>query len=70
MPTDREKLVQIHERFETERRRILADPAMLADGERVPPRLIRKLADIDGAARAVAAEIARHTPKVGSGGET
>ena len=70
MTMDRKKLVHLHERLETERRRILADQTALAESERLPARLIRELADIEGAARAVAAEIGRHTPKVGYGGET
>jgi hypothetical protein len=69
MAMDHETLVRLHERLETERRRILADQT-LAENERLPAQFIHELADIGGAARAVAAEIARHTPKAGYGGET
>jgi len=67
---DREQLVRLYERLETERGRILAEQRSLAESERPPAQLIRDLADIEGAVRAVAAEIARHTPRLGYGTET
>jgi hypothetical protein len=67
---NREKLFRLHERLVEERARILADPSAHAAGDRLPPQLIRELADIDSATRAVAAELDRHTPKVGYGSET
>jgi hypothetical protein len=67
---EQEKLVQLHERLQAERRRILGNSTAIAESESLPAGLIRELADIEGAARAVAAEIARHSPKVGYGGET
>jgi hypothetical protein len=70
MTIDREQLVRLYERLETERGRILADQRTLEECERLPAQLIRDLADIEGAARAVATEIARHTPQVGYGAET
>jgi hypothetical protein len=70
MKTDRNKLLGLQKRLEEERGRILADPDALAAGERLPARLIRELADIDLATRAVAAELARHTPRRGYGSET
>ena len=38
--------------------------------ERLPAQVIRELADIDLAARAVAAELTRHTPRLGYGSES
>ncbi len=69
MKMDREKLVRLLERLEKERGRILADQSTLLAGERLPAQLmlIRELADIDVAARAIAAELARHTPRLGYG---
>jgi hypothetical protein len=66
---DREELLRLHETLVEERARILADPSAHAPGGRLPPQLIRELADIDSATRAVAAELARHIPKVGYGSE-
>jgi hypothetical protein len=70
MKTDREKLVRLQERLERDRGRILADQRALATSDRLPAQLIRELADIDFAARAVAAELTRHTPRLGYGSET
>jgi hypothetical protein len=67
---DHDGLLRLHERLVEERARILADPSAHAAGDRLPPQLIRELADIDSATRAVAAELDRHTPKVGYGSET
>ncbi len=64
-----EELLHLQERLVEERARILADPSAHAVGERVPSHLIRELAEIDSATRAVAAELARHTPSVGHGSE-
>jgi hypothetical protein len=65
---DRDELLRLHEKLVEERGRILADPGAHAAGD-LPPQLIRELADIDGATRAVTAELDRHTPKVGYGSE-
>jgi hypothetical protein len=67
MKMDHEKLVRLQERLEKERGRILADQSALAASERLPAQLIRELADIDCAARAVAAELARHAARLGYG---
>lgn len=70
MKTDRDRLLRLQKRLEAERGRLLAAPGPQAMGERLPARVIRELADIDIAARAVAAELARHTPRLGYGSET
>ena len=70
MKTDRNALLRLQKRLEEERGRLLAIPDALAAGERLPQRLIRELADLDLAARAVAAELARRTPRLGYGSET
>jgi hypothetical protein len=67
--TKREELLQLQERLVEERGRILADPGAHVAGERLPPQLLRELAEIDSATRAVAAELARHTASVGHGSE-
>jgi hypothetical protein len=64
-----EELLHLQERLVEERARILADPSAHVVGERLRPQLIRELAEIDSATRAVAAELARHTPSVGHGSE-
>jgi hypothetical protein len=69
MKMDREQLVRLQERLERERGRILADEAVSALIGRLPAQLIRELADIDIAARSVAAEITRRTPRLGFGSE-
>lgn len=66
MEVDCEKLVRLQEIGEAARR-ILADQSTLLAGERLPAQLIRELADIDVAARAIAAELARHTSRLGYG---
>jgi hypothetical protein len=66
---NREKLTRLHKRLVEERARVLGDPSAHAAGDRLPPQQVRELADIDGATRAVAAELDRHTPKVGYGSE-
>ncbi len=70
MKMDREKLVRLLERLEKERGRILADQSALSANERLPAQLISDLADIDCAVRAVAAEPAQHTPRLGYSPET
>jgi hypothetical protein len=70
LETNREDLLRLQERLVEERARILADPNAHMAGERLPPQLISKLAEIDSATRAVAAELARHIPSVGRGSET
>lgn len=70
MKTDRDTLLRLQKRLETERGRLLAAPIPSPAGERLPARVIRELADIDIAARAVAAELARRTPRLGYGSET
>jgi hypothetical protein len=67
---DRETLVRLQVKLAKERGRILADPGPLTASERIPQQMIRELADIDFAARAVAAELARHRPRLGYGSET
>ncbi|HXC88958.1 MAG TPA: hypothetical protein VNV18_02230 [Stellaceae bacterium] len=69
MKTEREKLVRLQASLETERGRILAGHSARAT-ERLPAHVIRELADIDLAARAVAAELTRHAPRLGYGSET
>jgi hypothetical protein len=70
MKMDRETLVRLQDKLAKERGRILADPRSLMASERIPQQMIRELADIDFAARAVAAELARHRPRLGYGSET
>jgi hypothetical protein len=70
LATKREELLRLQERLVEERARVLADPSAHAAGEPVPPELIRQLAEIDSATRAVTAELARHIPSVGRGSET
>lgn len=70
MKTDRNTLVRLQKTLEAERGRLLAAPSAHALGERLPARVIRELAEIDVAARAVAAELARRTPRLGYGSET
>lgn len=70
MKMDREELVRLQERLERERGRILADEGVSAVTGRLPAQLVRDLADIDVAARSVAAEITRRTPRLGYGSET
>lgn len=69
MKTDRDTLLRLQKRLETERGRLLAAPGPQVVGEQLPARLIRELADIDIATRAVAAELARRTPRLGYGSE-
>lgn len=66
---DRENLERLQERLQEERARMLADPSMLSAGEHLPRQLIRELAELDSATRAVAAELARRRPRVGYGSE-
>lgn len=70
MKMDREELVRLQERLERERGRILADEGASAVTARLPTQVIRELADIDVAARSVAAEITRRTPRLGYGSVT
>lgn len=70
MKTKREQLMLLQEQLAVERGRILADTSAFAGRNRLPAQLIRALADIDSAARAVAAELARHMPRLGYGSET
>ncbi len=65
----RESLQRLQERLVEERARVLADPNALTAGEHLPRQLIRELAEIDSATRAVAAELARRRPRVGYGSE-
>jgi hypothetical protein len=67
---EREQLLRLQERLVEERSRILADPNAHAAGDRPSPQLIRQLAEIDSATRAVTAELARHPPTTGQGLET
>ncbi len=69
MKMDREKLVRLQERLALERGRILAEKGAFALNERLPAQAIRELAEIDIAARSVAAEISRRTPRLGHGSE-
>ena len=66
---NRETLVHLQESLVRERERILADQSAVAS-DRPAATLIRELAEIDSATRAVTAELARHTPRVGYGSET
>jgi hypothetical protein len=65
--TDRQKLVQLQKKLEQERGRIIANRSALPAGGGLPGEMIRELADIEVAARAVAAELARHSPRLGYG---
>jgi hypothetical protein len=65
----RENLQRLQERLMEKRARMLADPNALTAGEYLPQQLIRELAEIDSATRAVAAELARRRPRVGYGSE-
>ena len=65
----RKSLQRLQERLVEERARVLADPNVLTSGEHLPPQLIRELAEIDSATRAVAAELARRSARVGYGSE-
>jgi hypothetical protein len=67
MTFDRDRLVRLQQNLEQERGRILARPRIAGANERLSPQLIRELADIEVVARAVAAELARHTPRLGYG---
>jgi hypothetical protein len=67
MTMDREKLLRLQRKLEQERGRILAGPRAAGTNDRLSPQLIRELADIDVAARAVAAELSRRTPRLGYG---
>jgi len=69
MKTQRETLVRLQDRIEQERGRILADHQALRANGRLPAQLIHELAELDIAARAVAAEITRHSPRLGFGSE-
>jgi hypothetical protein len=60
MAMDHETLVRLHEKLETERRRILADQT-LAENERLPAQFIHELADIGGAARRRCRDRSAHT---------
>jgi hypothetical protein len=64
---DRENLVRLQNSLEQERARILANRSAVAAGKGLSAQTIRELAEIDVAARAVAAELARHTPRLGYG---
>jgi hypothetical protein len=66
---NRESLERLQEKLEQERARVLADPNVLSAGEHLPRQLIRELAEIDSATRAVTAELARRRPRVGYGSE-
>lgn len=66
---DRESLQRLQERLVEERVRVLADPDARIAGGHLPRQLIRELAEIDSATRAVAAELARRRPRVGYGSE-
>jgi hypothetical protein len=65
---NREMLMRFHKKLLRQRERILADQAALAS-EQPPHELIRELAEVDAATRAVGAELARRTPRVGYGSE-
>lgn len=67
MEFDRDRLVRLQQKLEQERRRILAGPRIVGSSDRISPQLVRELADIDVVARAVAAELARHSPRLGYG---
>jgi hypothetical protein len=67
MMFDRDRLVRLQQKLEQERGRILTAPRVVGASERLSPQLIRELADIDVVARAIAAELARHTPRLGYG---
>ncbi|MGH7047076.1 MAG: hypothetical protein ACREE2_11895 [Stellaceae bacterium] len=69
MKMQREKLERLQHRLVQERGRILAEQGGLAVTGRLPAQLLRELADLDIAARAVAAEITRHSPRLGYGSE-
>jgi hypothetical protein len=66
---NRKNLERLQEKLEQERARMLADPHVITAGEHLPRQLIRELAEIDSATRAVAAELARRRPRVGYGSE-
>jgi hypothetical protein len=66
---NREKLERLQEKLEQERARVLAGSDTPTANEHLPLQLIRELAEIDSASRAVAAELARHIPRVGYGSE-
>jgi hypothetical protein len=70
MTRKHEKLLQLYERLQAERQRILVNSTQFTESETLPAELIGALADIHGASRAVAAEIELHSSKVGYGGET
>jgi hypothetical protein len=70
MKMDHEQLASLQKRLAKERARILANQGELLESGELPAQLIRELADIDFAARAVAAELDRHTPHLGYGSET
>jgi hypothetical protein len=70
MKTNRETLARLQASLENQRGRILAGQSAARASERLPAQVIRELADIDLAARAVAAELTRHTPRLGYGSES
>lgn len=70
METNRDNLVRLQATLERQRQRILTSHAAYPGSDRVPAHVIRELADIDLAARAVAAELTRHTPRLGYGSVT
>jgi hypothetical protein len=70
MKLDRLQLVRLQEKLDRERDRILADRRVSAENDRLPAQLIRDLAEVDFASRAVAAEIDRRRPRLGYGSET
>jgi hypothetical protein len=65
--TDRQKLMQLQKKLEQERGRIIANRSVLPTDNSLPTQVVRELADIELAARAVAAELARHSPRLGYG---
>jgi hypothetical protein len=65
----RENLQRLQEKLVEERARVLGEQNALTAGEHLPRQLIRELAEIDSATRAVAAELARRRPRVGYGSE-
>ncbi|HUC09898.1 MAG TPA: hypothetical protein VL985_05675 [Stellaceae bacterium] len=67
MNMNREKLLRLQRKLEHERGRILAGSRTTGAGDQLSPQLIREIADIDVAARAVAAELSLHTPRLGYG---
>jgi hypothetical protein len=69
MKLDRRQLVRLQGKLERERDRILTDRRVIAENGGLPAQLIRELAEVDFASRAVAAEIDRRRPRLGYGSE-